>query len=124
MAAAAVLITGPFMRAQPKFSEWSAAVNLEAPVNSASDESGPALSRDALSLYFQSNRPGGLGLADIWVSQRNSVDDPWGLPTNLASVNSAVADATPNLSRDGHWLFFASQRAGGLGGFDIWVWYP
>ncbi|PYP44588.1 MAG: hypothetical protein DMD50_13910, partial [Gemmatimonadetes bacterium] len=49
-------------------SEWSAPVNLGAPVNSAASEMNAALSPDELSLYFVSTRAGGVGGADIWVS--------------------------------------------------------
>jgi len=55
-----------YLSAAPKFSEWSAPVNL-GPINSAFDEAGPAISKDDSSLYFQSTRPGGSGNADIYV---------------------------------------------------------
>jgi peptidoglycan-associated lipoprotein len=42
---------------------------------------------------------------------------------NLAMLNTSALDRTPTLSRDGHWLFFASNRPGGAGGLDIWVSY-
>ena len=42
--------------AQPKYSEWSAPVNLGCTINSASTDQGPALSKDGLSLYFASQR--------------------------------------------------------------------
>lgn len=103
--------------------EWSEPVNLGA-VNSPSSDIAPEISKDGLSLYFASNRPGGLGANDIYVSQRTSVDDPWGAPVNLGPpINSPVADAGPHLSRDGHWLFFTSARPGGVGGNDLYVSY-
>jgi WD40-like Beta Propeller Repeat len=104
-------------------SDWSAPVNLGPTVNSAANDLAAELSKDALSLYFASNRPGGSGANDLYVSQRASVDDPWGPPTNLAMLNTVAGDAGPHLSRDGHWLFFTSQRAGGSGGNDIYVSY-
>lgn len=72
----------PSAQAQ-KYSDWSAPVNLGPVINSASSDQGPAISKDGLTLYFHSNRPGGLGAFDMWVSQRASVDDPWGAPVNL-----------------------------------------
>jgi len=118
------------VRAQPEYTDWSAPVNLGAVINSTFNDSSPALSRDRLRLYFSSNRPGTFGLADLFVSQRNSVEEPWGPPINLGSVvNSIADDVTPNLSRDGHWLYFMSRRPGsqlnpaGVVGFDIWVSY-
>jgi hypothetical protein len=117
--------------AEPNFSDWSAPVNLGPVINSAFNEQGPALSRDRLSLYFISNRTGdAVGGNDIWVSQRNRVDEPWGAPVNLgAVVNSTSDEAAANLSRDGHWLFFMSRRPGsqpnpaGVIGFDIYASY-
>jgi Tol biopolymer transport system component len=87
-------------------------------------DASPALSKNGLSLYFTSNRSDGFGANDIWVSQRNSEEESWGLPINLGPViNTAVGEAQASLSRDGHWLFFASNRPGGLGGVDIWMSY-
>lgn len=114
-----------YTTAQPHFSDWAVPVPL-AEVNSVSNDRGPALSKNGLSLYFDSNRPDptALGAFDIWVSQRNSVDEPWGPPVNLGSIiNTNENDVQPNLSRDGHWLFFSSSREGGVGGMDVWMSY-
>lgn len=110
-----------------RYSAWSAPVNLGAPVNSPFGDITPEISKDGLSLYFGSNRPGGFGLGDIWVSRRACTDmgDPdcaWGVPVNLGpTINTAGIDAAPHLSRDGHLLFFSSERLGGFGSSDIWV---
>jgi Tol biopolymer transport system component len=109
------------LQAAGKFTDWSTPVNLGPAVNSSFSDAGPAVSKNGLSLYFQSVRPGGLGEADIYVSQRSSVDDPWGPPVNVPALNSAGTEQAPALSRDGHYLFFATDRPGGLGGLDIWV---
>ena len=99
-------------------------MNLGCELNSAFNDRGPALSKGGLSLYFSSNRPGGFGGGDIWVSQRTSEDDPWGPPVNLGViVNSSAGEDGPFLSRDGHYLFFQSGRPGGFGLQDIWVSY-
>ena len=111
--------------ADPKFSEWSAPVNLGPVVNSQFTDFGPAISEDGLSLYISSDRLGGFGgpgTEDIWVSQRARRNDPWGPPVNLGPhINTGSRELLPNFSRDGHWMFFASNRPGGFGGFDIWV---
>ena len=104
----------------PKFSGWSTPVNLGPTVNTASLDAGPAISKDGLSLYFSSDRVGSLGSQDIWVAQRPTVDSPWETPVNLTAINTAALEQVPALSRDEHWLFFNSDRAGGCGGVDIW----
>ncbi len=105
-----------------RFSDWSEPDNLGPVINSASNDQQPAISKNRLSLYFTSNRPGGLGGFDIYVSQRESVNHPWGSPVNLGPVlNTASNEGNPAFSRDGHVLFFQSDRPGGLGLLDIWV---
>jgi hypothetical protein len=103
-------------------SEWSAPVNLSAPINSSAGDQNATLSTDELSLYFQSARPGGLGGNDIWVSHRDCDECPWGTAVNVgASVNGPGAETAPRLSADGHLLFFVSDRPGGQGSTDIYV---
>src|SRR5256885_3874350 len=79
-AAACVLGAGAttLWAAGPHYEGWSTPVNLGPTINSAVGESGPALSKNGLSLYFFSNRTSGFGGNDIWVSQRDSVEDAWG----------------------------------------------
>src|SRR5262249_6104396 len=90
--------------AAPSYTDWSTPVNLGPTINTTFNESGAALSEDGLSLYFNSNRPGGVGGPDIWVSQRDSVDDEWGAPVNLGpTINTTSAETVPAFSRDGHW---------------------
>ena len=118
---AIVVAQAPSAFAQ-KYSDWSAPVNLGPVINSAFNDQQPAISKDGLSLYFTSNRPGGLGGFDMRVSQRASVDDPWGSPVNLGpTLNTASNEGNPAFSRDEHLMFFQSDRPGGLGGIDIWV---
>ena len=119
----AVLASHP--AAAPEYSDWSAPINLGAIVNSASNDQGPAISKDGLSLYFSSGRPGGFGGSDIWVSQRASLEAPWDPPINLGGlVNTAADESIPALSRDEHRLFFNSNTTiGGFGENDVWASY-
>ncbi len=105
-----------------KGSEWSAPVNVGSGINSSFSEAAPAISRDGLTLYFVSNRPGvppdAFGDQDLYVARRESVDLPWDWPVNLgAKINTAAFEGFPALSRNEHHLFFF--RAPG----DIWVSY-
>ena len=116
-----VLVAAAPVRGQ-RFSDWSAPVNLGPVVNSPSGDFFPAISKNGLSLYFSSSRPGGYGGWDIYVSQRASIGAPWGPPQNLGgTVNTSADEGGPALSTDGHRLYFASTRTGGLGGNDLYV---
>lgn len=103
------------------FSPWSAPVNLGKVVNSPSNEYHPAISKNGLSLYISSNRPGGFGYNDIWVSQRASLDAPWGQPMNLGpNINTERNEFAPDFSFDGHWLFFSRSTSAGSNDPGIW----
>jgi hypothetical protein len=97
-----------------RYSDWSLPQTLGDLVNSTSTEQQPALSKDGLSLYFASNRPGGLGSFDIYVSRRACTDGClWTAAELVPNVNTRFPDISPTLSRDGHQLFFSSQRSNG-----------
>jgi hypothetical protein len=84
-------------------------------VSSPSQDQGPFVTRDGLEMYLTSNRPGGFGLTDIWVSTRSSTSEPWPYPVNLGSlINTAGNEAQPALSFDKTELYFTSQD-------DLWV---
>jgi hypothetical protein len=129
--AAAALLTGVLLVASALFmvadvddqySDWSAPANIGPTINTLAQEQGPTISKDGLSLYFQSNRAGGFGGFDIYVSQRPDVDAPWGTPQNLGpNINTASDEQAPALSLDGHRLYFHSNRPGGFGGSDIYA---
>ena len=93
-------------------------------LNTAARESGPGIRRDGKEIVFVSDRPGGFGGVDLWVSTRASTSDPWSTPVNLGQpINSDKNDGGPAFSFDGTSLYFHSPRAGGVGGsfFDLWV---
>lgn len=82
----------------------------------------PTVRADGKEVIFFSTRPGGFGLADLWMSVRPNAHAPWSSPTNLgASVNTEFVDRTPWLSADGRTLLFSSNRPGGVGDSDIWM---
>ncbi|MCP4228905.1 MAG: hypothetical protein GY771_01985, partial [bacterium] len=101
---------------------WGTPVNLGPTVNSSVRDITSVISADGLSLFFGSNRSGGSGGRDIWVTIRATTEDDWGTPVNLGStVNSSYWDNSPSISADGLSLFFDSKRPGGSGGTDLWV---
>jgi hypothetical protein len=107
----------------PRFSAWSEPVSLGPVVNSTFADFDPFISKDGLSLYFAAGRGrGGFGQRDLWVSRRASRNAPWGSPKNLGpTINTAVHEVKPTLSPDGRRLYFASDRLGGFGAFDLYV---
>ncbi len=102
-------------------------VTFSAPVlvsglSSAQDDFRPNVRRDGLEIFFDSNRPGGIGGLDLWTSTRATTSDPWSAPTNLGSaINSTANDLRASLSWDGATLYFGSTRAGGEGSQDLYV---
>jgi hypothetical protein len=102
--------------------EWGSPVNLGGTVNSAHKTHGMSISHDGLLPFFSSNRPGGYGGFDFWVTRRKTINDPWGTPLNLGlPINSsAVYDQTPNISADGSTLHFTTERIGDVGEGDIY----
>ncbi|MHC4742913.1 MAG: hypothetical protein ACYS8Z_13440 [Planctomycetota bacterium] len=92
--------------------------NLGPSINTSASEGTPCVSKDGLALYFTSNRFGGSGMHDLWVTRRNSIDDAWSAPTNLGSnVNSGSMDYFPSISDNELEIYFYSARSGGG---DIW----
>jgi hypothetical protein len=94
-------------------------------LNTDTDDYHPAPTSNGLSLFFTRGVVGvGTG-PDIWVTHR-SCDNPscpWEAPAPVAALNTASADAVPNITPDGHWIFFHSNRPGGRGGADLYVAY-
>jgi hypothetical protein len=102
--------------------DWSPAVNLGSIVNSTTDEQDPSISKDGLTLFFDSDRPGGSGDWDLWMTTRLTTEDDWGIPVNLGSaINSPQDEGFPRISADCLELYFSSKRSGGLGRTDLWV---
>lgn len=114
---------GPTLAAAPALAQqWCAPVNVGPGVNSAFQENYPSLSPDGLAMYFDSNRPGGFGNTDIWVSRRATISSPWGPAINVAPLNSVEMEkGFVVFSPDGRTIYFASARAGGFGALDIYV---
>jgi len=90
-------------------------------VNSAFDEEDVEIAADGLTVYFASDRTGGLGNLDLWYATRTSTGQSFGAPQNLVELSTSSLDRDPAASADGLALFFASSRPGGSGGNDIWV---
>ena len=99
---------------------WSNPENLGEVVNSKNWDSQPSLGADGNTLYFSSDRPGGLGRRDIWYTRRE--DSTWAQPKNMGVIiNTAKDDVTPFIHTNGENLIFASNGRVGFGGYDLFM---
>lgn len=99
---------------------WSTPKNVGSPINSRYSEKHPAISADGRKLYFTSNRPGGFGSYDIWMSERNG--ENWSDPVNLGdSVNTAGLEQSPFIHPDQQSLYFSSTGWPGMGQGDLFL---
>ena len=100
---------------------WSEPQNLGPNVNSDFYESGPTLSPDKRALYFVSNRPGGYGGRDLYVSYRMA-NGKWGPAMNMGpDINSAGDEQAPFIHADNQTLYYTSDGLPGYGGSDLFV---
>ncbi len=111
-----------WVTSRPSLSDpWGPPVSLGSIVNSSYYDGEPDISADGLCLIFGSDRPGGSGGWDLWVTMRKTNSDSWGKPVNLGpKVNSPGTDTMADISDDGSVLFFASDRFDNLSVFDMW----
>jgi len=99
---------------------WGRPSNMGVPINTSGDEEAPFITNDGKVLYFSSTGHDGLGEQDIFMS-RLGADGFWSKPTNLGPpVNSSYRELGFFLSADGKTGYFASDRAKGEGGLDIY----
>lgn len=87
-------------------------------VNTPFDELYPCVTGDGLTLWFVSDRPGGLGGQDIWTSTRPNLMAPFPAAVAALALNSPAKEEDPVISSDGLELFFGSDR---LGNRAIWT---
>jgi len=99
---------------------WSTPKNAGSPLNSRYSDKHPAISADGRKLYFTTNRPGGLGSYDIWMSERKG--ENWSDPVNLGdSVNTVGLEQSPFIHPDQQSLYFSSTGWPGMGQGDLFL---
>jgi len=103
--------TGPSSSSNIVFSqfrdgEYQEAVSLGDSVNSPSRDYDPLIAPDESYVIFSSNRPGGFGSVDLYVSYKKE-DGAWTMAKNMGeTVNTSIIEFAPKLSSDGKYLFF------------------
>ena len=106
-----------------KTDPWGPLEKLGPTVNSRSGfDAGSRISADGLALYFASDRSGGYGDFDIYMTTRATKKDPWGQAVRLGSkINSPAKDVPSWISPDNLELYISSNRPGGYGDEDVYV---
>ncbi len=98
---------------------WSEPEKLPYPINSFAQETHGSLSADKSTLFFTSDREGGLGGIDIYMSKKNP-DGTWGEPKNLGpNINTEYDEETPMIHYDGRTLYFSSEGHNSMGRLDV-----
>lgn len=100
---------------------WNTPVNLGASINSKAWDAQVSISADGKTLVWASNRDGGFGDQDLWISKKNEAGE-WSVAKNLGgTINTEGNEYSPFLHPDGKTLYFSSNnRTPRIGGIDIY----
>jgi tetratricopeptide (TPR) repeat protein len=99
--------------------KWTPIKKLNKNINTKYYESHASVSADGKKLYFTSNRNGGQGGLDIYLSEKDASGD-WGPAINLGTtVNTEYNEDTPFITINDSLLYFSSEGHKGMGGYDI-----
>lgn len=100
--------------------QWVKPVSLGKNVNTPQfRETSASITADGKKLYFSSDKPGGKGGLDIYVSELDATGN-WGKAVNVAAVNTAGDEDSPFIHHDGVTLYFSSNGLPGMGSSDIY----
>jgi OOP family OmpA-OmpF porin len=100
--------------------DWSIPKNMGGVINSYAWDSQPSLSADGRRLFFISNRGGGVGSRDIWVTEKDDKDN-WSKPKNLGrGINTVADEVSPFIHPNNKTLYYATNGLPGFGGFDVY----
>jgi len=103
---------GDIYKSQRKNGKYLKVENLKTPINTKYHEVDPFIAPDESYLIFCSEKPGGFGRADIYVTFRKK-DKTWSEPINLGDkINSSYSEYIPYITPDGKYFFFTSNNSG------------
>jgi outer membrane protein OmpA-like peptidoglycan-associated protein/tetratricopeptide (TPR) repeat protein len=109
-----------FYATKEKDGSWSMPQPMSEYINSSFAEKSVSVSKDGSLLFFSSDRPGGLGGLDIYMSRKDG-KGKWGRSENLGPIiNTEYDDESPFIHYDGKTLYFSSRGRKGMGGYDIY----
>jgi len=98
---------------------WTKIKNLGKPINTIYWEASGFITPDGNSMFISSNRPGGYGELDLWLSEKQA-DDSWGEPVNLGErINTPYNEDTPFFDPDNDALIFSSEGHVTMGNYDV-----
>ena len=98
---------------------WSIPKPLPGTINSPYRESSVSMTKDESTIYFASERPGGLGVSDIYSAKKNS-RGAWSIVKNLGpAINTEYEEDSPYIDYDSKTLYFSSMGRKGMGGRDL-----
>jgi len=118
-ASSTTLQTGGIYETKLEGDTWSSPKLLKAMVNSDYWETDVNISANGKTMYFTSDRPGGIGGRDIWVMKKLP-NGNWADVTNIGDViNTKYNEQAPYMHPDGKTLFFSSQGHATMGGYDV-----
>lgn len=101
--------------------EWTELKNLGKPNDPTEWDSQPSIAADGKTIYFSSDRKGGLGGQDLWMTKKDEVTGEWGAPVNLGpAINTRGNEKAPFMHSDSETLYFSSDGHPSVGGFDIY----
>lgn len=109
-----------YLTTTDKNKSFKTAEKLAESINSTkAEEIAACISNDGSMLYFASNRAGGLGGTDLYMS-RKLPNGTWGPAQNMGpEINTAFDEDFPNITNDGKILYFSSNGHTSMGGYDI-----
>jgi Tol biopolymer transport system component len=112
-------LNGNIYLSEAKGESWNTPIELGANINSKAMERGACITPDGNTIFFVSDRKGGLGGTDIYRSEKGA-DGVWGPAVNLGNtINTPYDEVAPVISIDGKTLYFASNGHETMGGLDI-----